>query len=520
MKPILEVLQRTAFSTDSLIPYGHWFGKIDPARVPKKSQKGHLILVTAMSPTPKGEGKTTTTIGLGDGLNLLGEKTLICLRQPSMGPCFGVKGGATGGGKAMLTPMEDINLNFTGDFHAITSAHNLLSAMIDNHIHWGNELNIDPTQIKWKRVMDMNERSLRSGFDITVASEVMAAVCLSIDLMDLQENLGRIIVATSKDGRAISAKDLKAPGAMTAILKNTMKPNLVQTLEGNPALVHGGPFANIAHGCNSLAATKLALENSDYVVTEAGFGADLGAEKFLNIKCRKGDIWPSCAVLVATVRSLKYHGGGEDLAALEKGFANLERHIQNLKKFSLKVVVAINRFTQDTESELKFVKDRCQNNLDTECVVNNSWAEGSQGSKALGEAVIKACSKVQPHPKFLYPETDPLLAKIETIAFEIYRASSVVLSPQALTDLKNFEKMGYGHLPVCMAKNQYSFSSNPKALGAVDNHTLEVREVRLNAGAGFVVGICGSLMTMPGLPKAPAAESITVDSFGVVHGLF
>lgn len=536
MKNIDEVYARLNLPKDLLIPYGAHMAKINTEKIQfPNSQKGHLVLVTAMSPTPQGEGKTTTTVGLGDALSRLKQKALICLRQPSMGPCFGVKGGATGGGKAMLTPMEQINLNFTGDFHAITSAHNLLSAMIDNHIHWGNQLKIDVRRITWKRVIDMNDRALRvitqslggagngypreDGFDITVASEVMAIFCLSKNLQDLQENLGKIVIGLSLDKKPITAKDLKANGAMAAILKQAVLPNLVQTLEGNPVFVHGGPFANIAHGCNSVIATESALKLADYVVTEAGFGADLGAEKFLNIKCRKAGIWPSCAVIVATVRGLKHHGEGKP-NALEIGMSNLRRHVDNMRKFSLPCVVAINRFTQDTEEELKFVIDYCRKEFDVECVVNSSWAEGSLGSENLGKAVIKLCSAKPAAPKPLYPDQIPLLDKIRTIAQELYYAKDVDADPQVLAKLLQFENMGYGHLPICIAKTQYSFSTDPKKLGAAAGHTLKIREVRLNAGAGFVVAVCGELMTMPGLPKVPAAESIFVNEQGEIQGLF
>lgn len=540
MKSITEVYSRLNLPPEFLIPYGHAMGKIDTEKWAAKSsssnsKKGHLILVTAMSPTPQGEGKTTTTVGLGDALSRLGQKALLCLRQPSMGPCFGVKGGATGGGKAMLTPMEQINLNFTGDFHAITSAHNLLSAMIDNHIHWGNALKIDLRRITWKRVIDMNDRALRvitqslggagngfpreDGFDITVASEVMAIFCLSKNLSDLQENLGKIVIGLSTDKKPVTAKDLKAHGAMAAILKQAILPNLVQTLEGNPVLVHGGPFANIAHGCNSLIATDSALKMADYVVTEAGFGADLGAEKFLNIKCRKAGIWPSCAVIVATIRGLKHHGEGQ-AQALEIGMSNLRRHIDNMRKFGLPSIVAINRFTQDTKEELQFVIDYCKKEFDVDCVINSSWAEGSIGSEELGRAVIQLCSGTPPTPRPLYPDSIPLLDKIRTIAQEIYYAKDVDADPQVLARLSQFESMGYSSLPVCIAKTQYSFSTDPKKLGAAAGHILKIREVRLNAGAGFVVAVCGELMTMPGLPRVPAAESIFVNEQGEIEGLF
>lgn len=536
MKDIKEVYRHLGLPSELLIPYGSHMAKIDTDRLEEKSHKlGKLILVTAMSPTPAGEGKTTTTVGLGDALARLQKKALLCLRQPSMGPCFGIKGGATGGGKAMLTPMEQINLNFTGDFHAITSAHNLLSAMIDNHIHYGNELKIDVRRITWKRVIDMNDRALRNitqslggagngfpredGFDITVASEVMAIFCLSKNIQDLQENLGQIVIGISIDKKPITAKDLKANGAMAAILRQAIFPNLVQTLEGNPVLVHGGPFANIAHGCNSLIATKSALEMADYVITEAGFGADLGAEKFLDIKCRKAGLWPSCAVLVATVRAIRHHGQGDD-NALEAGMVNIRRHIENLRKFNLPVIVAINRYTQDTEADLKFVIDYCKKEFDVDAVVNSSWAEGSLGSEKLGQKVIELCDRSNPAAQFLYPDKLPLLEKIRVIAKELYHAKDVDCDPQVLSKLSLFENMGYGHLPVCIAKTQYSFSTDPKKLGAASGHLLKVREVRLNAGAGFVVAVCGDLMTMPGLPKVPAAEQIFVNKQGRIEGLF
>jgi formate--tetrahydrofolate ligase len=534
MKNILDVYKKLQISEELFIPYGHSIAKIDSEKLKStqiQNKQGHLILVTAMSPTSKGEGKTTTTIGLGDSLSKLGKKTLICLRQPSMGPCFGVKGGATGGGKAMVTPMEKINLNFTGDFHAITSAHNLLAAMIDNHIHWGNELKIDPRRITWKRVLDMNDRALRQitqslggpgngypredGFDITVASEVMAILCLSENLQDLQDRIGNIIIGLSTDKKPITAKDLKAHGAMAAILKDAILPNLVQTLEGNPAFVHGGPFANIAHGCNSIIATKSALQMADYVVTEAGFGADLGAEKFLNIKCRKAGIWPSCAVLVTTIRGIIHHGD-----SLTTGIKNVERHVENLKKFKLQVVVAINEFTGDSESDLQFVIDYCKTKLNVNCVINKSWAMGSAGSEPLGKAVLELCSHPPAEHHFTYPDHLGLFEKFQSIAKQIYRAHDVDADPNTIQKLKDFEAMGYGHLPICVAKTQYSFSSDPKKLGAASNHTIRVREVRLAAGAGFVVFICGDLMTMPGLPKTPAADNIFVDSNGNIQGLF
>jgi formate--tetrahydrofolate ligase len=448
-----------------------------------------------------------------------------------MGPCFGVKGGATGGGKAQLTPMEAINLNFTGDIHAIGAAHNLLSSMIDNHIHWGNELRIDARRVTWRRVIDMNDRALRSitqslggaangfpredGFDITVASEVMAIFCLAKNLNDLQERLGQIVIGVSLDKKPITALDLKAHGAMAAILKSAILPNMVQTLEGNPALVHGGPFANIAHGCNSVIATKTALNISDFVVTEAGFGADLGAEKFLNIKCRKANIWPSCSVLVATVRGIRHHGQN-----LQEGICNIQRHVENLQKFSLPVIVALNRFTDDTEDDLNWIIQYCKTELNVQCVINSSWALGSEGSENLGRAVIEVCEKNKPQKKLLYTDETSLFDKIKIIAQELYHASDVSADETVLKKLADYKKMGFDKLPICIAKTQYSFSSDPKKLGAAKNHVLKVREVRLSAGAGFVVAICGDVMTMPGLPKKPTAEVVTIDAHGEIRGLF
>ncbi len=532
MKEISEVFKTYDIAPQNIVPYGRNLAKLDTEAMDLKSRKnGHLILVTAMSPTPKGEGKTTTTIGLGDALRRIGKKSLICLRQPSMGPCFGVKGGATGGGKAMLTPMESINLNFTGDFHAIGAAHNLLSALIDNHIHFGNELNIDARHVTWRRVIDMNDRSLRvitqglggpangfpreDGFDITVASEVMAVFCLATDLKDLQNKLGDIIIGVSYDKKPVTARDLKANGAMAAILKNAILPNLVQTLEGNAALVHGGPFANIAHGCNSIIATSAALKLADYVVTEAGFGADLGAEKFLNIKCRKAELWPSCAVLVATIRGIKHHG-----TDLQTGIVNINRHVANLKKFNLPIAVAINRFTDDTAAELKWVTDYCEKELGIKCIVNSSWADGSAGSEDLAQEVVRLCEKNISIPSFSYQDTHSLFDKVRTIAQDLYSAENVLFSAAAFKKLEEFENLGFGHLPICIAKTQYSFSSDPKKLGAASKHTLDIKEVRLAAGAGFVVAICGDIMTMPGLPRVPAAAGIYVDKDGQIQGLF
>jgi formate--tetrahydrofolate ligase len=532
MKEIQEIFKSYNIAAEHIIPYGRNIAKLDTEALDlSRHKKGHLVLVTAMSPTPKGEGKTTTTIGLGDALRRLGKKSLVCLRQPSMGPCFGVKGGATGGGKAMLTPMESINLNFTGDFHAIGAAHNLLSAMIDNHIHFGNELNIDPRRITWRRVIDMNDRNLRSitqglggpangypredGFDITVASEVMAVFCLASDLQDLQEKLGNIIIGITHDKKTITARDLKANGAMAAILKNAILPNLVQTLEGNAALVHGGPFANIAHGCNSVIATSAALKLADYVVTEAGFGADLGAEKFLNIKCRKANIWPSCAVLVATIRGIKHHG-----TDLQTGIVNINRHVENLKKFNLPITIAINRFTEDTEEELNWVINYCEKQLGVRCVVNSSWAQGSVGSEELAKEVVRLCDLNILKPSFSYENKISLADKIKTIAQKIYHAENIQFSESAAKKITEIESLGFQDLPICMAKTQYSFSSDPKKLGAPSFHTLDIKEVRLAAGAGFVVVICGEIMTMPGLPRSPAANEIYVDQNGQIQGLF
>ena len=532
MKEISEVFRPFDIDPKNIIAYGRNIAKLDTESMDLSQKKnGHLVLVTAMSPTPKGEGKTTTTIGLGDALRRIGKKSLICLRQPSMGPCFGVKGGATGGGKAMLTPMESINLNFTGDFHAIGAAHNLLSALIDNHIHFGNELKIDARKVTWRRAIDMNDRSLRvitqglggpgngfpreDGFDITVASEVMAIFCLATDLLDLQEKLGEIIIGVSYDKKPIRAKELNAHGAMAAILKNAILPNLVQTLEGSAALVHGGPFANIAHGCNSIIATSSALKLADYVVTEAGFGADLGAEKFLNIKCRKAELWPSCAVLVATIRGIKHHG-----TDLKTGIVNIDRHVANLKKFNLPLTVAINRFTEDTTEELNWVTEYCKNKLGVHCIVNSSWSDGSAGSEDLAKEVVRLCDQNISIPSFTYEDSHSLFDKIKTISKELYGATSVRFSESAHKKLLEFENLGFQDLPICIAKTQYSFSSDPKKLGAASDHILEIKEVRLSAGAGFVVAICGDIMTMPGLPRVPAAAGIYVDKKGQIQGLF
>ena len=549
LKPIVEVAKKLGISDDHLQPYGRHIANVDAAFIGSLSSRpdGKLILVTAISPTPAGEGKTTTTVGLGDGLNRIGKKATICLREPSLGPCFGMKGGAAGGGFAQVVPMEQINLHFTGDFHAITSAHNLLAAMIDNHIYWGNALNIDTRRISWRRALDMNDRSLRQivsslggvsngysredGFDITVASEVMAVFCLARDIADLEARLARMVVAYTRDKKPVTAGDLKAAGAMTVLLKDALQPNLVQTLEGNPAFVHGGPFANIAHGCNSVTATRTALKLSDFVVTEAGFGADLGAEKFFDIKCRKAGLKPAAAVIVATVRALKMHGGVakdqlglENLEALAKGIANLERHVGNVRKFGVPTVVAINYFTSDTGAEHKFVQDYCRDKLGVDAVVCSHWAKGSEGT---AELALKVVALTDAHHevdglgfKPLYPDEMPLWDKMKTIATSIYGASDIVGDQTARNRFKELQAGGYGELPICVAKTQYSFSTDPNLRGAPSGHVVPVREVRLSAGAGFIVVICGEIMTMPGLPRVPSAEHIRLDSEGQIEGLF
>ena len=536
--------EKLGIAAENLEPYGHYKAKVsmDFIKSLKGKPDGKLVLVTAISPTPAGEGKTTTTVGLTDALNHIGKKAMLCLREPSLGPSFGMKGGAAGGGYAQVVPMEDINLHFTGDFHAITSAHNLLSALVDNHIYWGNALGIDSRRVAWRRVMDMNDRALReivcslggvangypreAGFDITVASEVMAIFCLARDLNDLKERLGNIIVGYTRDRKPVTARDLKAHGAMTALLKEAIAPNLVQTLEGTPAFVHGGPFANIAHGCNSVMATTTALKLADYVVTEAGFGADLGAEKFLDIKCRKAGLTPDCVVLVATIRALKMHGGvkkedlkKEDLKALEAGMANLQRHVENVQKFGLVPVVSINRFSADSDAEIDLVKKACAK-LGVEAVMADHWAEGGKGAADVARAVVKAIDSGKSKLKLLYPDEMPLLDKIKIIAKEIYRAKDVTADKAVRDQLASFEAMGFGKAPVCIAKTQYSFSTNPDLKGAPVDHTINVREVRLSAGAEFVVAICGEIMTMPGLPKVPAADSIDVNAEGNIVGLF
>lgn len=540
--PIADVAAKLGVSKDAVIPFGRGKAKIDISALGdlKAREKGKLILVTAINPTPAGEGKTTTTVGLGDALNRIGKKAAIVLREPSLGPCFGVKGGATGGGRSQVIPMDDINLHFTGDFHAITSAHNLLSALIDNNLNWGNGAGLDARKITWRRVMDMNDRSLRdiviglgegngvvrqSGFDITVASEVMAILCLSENLDDLQKRLGAIIVGRRADGTFVTAHDLKAEGAMTALLKDAIYPNLVQTLENNPAILHGGPFANIAHGCNSLIATRTGLAFADYVVTEAGFGADLGAEKFFDIKCRKGGLRPSAAVIVATIRALKMNGGvakkdlgAENVAAVERGAVNLRRHIENVRSFGVPVIFAINAFDSDTAAEFAAVEAAAAS-VGARALLCRHWAEGSAGAEDLAHAVVDLVDNGEADFRPLYGDALSLTQKIETVAREIYRAGAVIYDPAAEKALKRFSDAGFGTLPVCMAKTQYSFSDDPAKLGAPEGHTLRVREARLAAGAGFVVAICGEIMTMPGLPKIPSAERITIRPDGEIDGL-
>ncbi|MGB9152540.1 MAG: formate--tetrahydrofolate ligase [Alphaproteobacteria bacterium] len=545
LKPVIEIArERLGIPAEYVSPYGHYKAKIslDYIASLKDRVDGKLILVTAISPTPAGEGKTTTTIGLNDALNYIGKKSLICIREPSLGPCFGQKGGATGGGYAQVAPMEDINLHFTGDFHAITTANNLLAALIDNHIYWGNELGIDVRRISWRRALDMNDRALREvvqslggtgngypredGFDITVASEVMAIFCLATDLADLQRRLGNIIIGQTKDRRNIRAHELHASGAMAALLKDAVQPNLVQTLENNPALVHGGPFANIAHGCNSVIATKAALKLADYVVLEAGFGADLGAEKFFDIKCRKAGLKPACAVIVATIRALKMHGGvakdelkNENLAALEKGFANLDRHIANVKKFGVPVVVSINRFSTDTQAEMDLLR-RLVEARGVACILADHWGSGGAGAADLAREVVRVIETVPSDFHVLYPDDLPLMEKIRKIAREIYGAADISVDQAAQKQLAEFEKEGFGHLPVCIAKTQFSFSADPAVKGAPSGHIIPVRKVRLSAGAEFVVAICGDIMTMPGLPRVPAANNITLTEDGQITGLF
>ena len=543
-QPIQEIGAKLDIPVEHLLPYGHDKAKVSADFIAAQSGKpdGKLILVTAINPTPAGEGKTTTTVGLGDGLNAIGKKAMVCIREASLGPCFGMKGGAAGGGYAQVVPMEEMNLHFTGDFHAITSAHNLLSAMLDNHIHWGNDLGIDVRRVPWRRVLDMNDRALRqvaqslggpgngfpreSGFDITVASEVMAILCLATDLTDLEKRLGDIIVAYRRDLSPVYCRDLKADGAMTVLLKDAMQPNLVQTLENNPAFVHGGPFANIAHGCNSVVATTTALKLADYVVTEAGFGADLGAEKFMNIKCRKAGIAPDAVVIVATVRAMKMNGGvakddlgTENVEAVNQGCANLGRHVENVSSFGVPVVVAINHFFTDTDDEVAAVQEYVKS-LGVEAVLCKHWAHGSKGTEALARRVVEMAESGQSDFKPLYPDEMSLFEKIETVAKRIYRADEVLADKKVRDQLKSWEAAGYGHLPVCMAKTQYSFTTDPNVRGAPTGHSVPVREVRLSAGAGFVVVVCGEIMTMPGLPRQPAAEVIRLNDDGDVEGLF
>ena len=546
MKPISEILKGLDVpdTPEAFSPMGRHIAKINLEYIESlnKNKDGKLVLVSAITPTPAGEGKTTTSVGLSDGLNKLGKKSIVCLREPSLGPSFGMKGGAAGGGYAQVVPMEQINLHFTGDFHAITSAHNLLSALIDNHIYWGNKLNIDVRRVVWKRVMDMNDRSLRSivvdlggvangyprqdGFDITVASEIMAIFCLAKDLKDLEERIGNITIAYTRDKKAIYAKDLKAQGPMTVLLKDAIRPNITQTLENNPAIIHGGPFANIAHGCNSVIATKASLKLSDYVVTEAGFGADLGAEKFLDIKCRKSNLKPDCVVLVATIRALKMHGNvskedlkNENVNALKIGLVNLERHINNIRKFGLPVTVAINHFVTDSKAEVDAVLDFCKTQ-GVKASMCTHWSDGGDGATELAQNVIDMCEENKNTFKFLYEDDLTLFKKIEKIAQEIYHASEVVADTKVRQQLKDFETNGFGRLPVCIAKTQYSFSTDPNLKGAPTGHVLPIREVRLSSGAEFIVVVCGDIMTMPGLPSVPAANSIKLNDHGEIEGLF
>ena len=542
--PIKEVSKKLGIEEENLIAFGNDKAKISDEFIKsvKDNKNGKLILITAVNPTPAGEGKTTTTVGLGDGLNAIGKKAAICIREASLGPCFGMKGGAAGGGYSQVIPMEDMNLHFTGDFHAVTSAHNLLSAMIDNHIYWGNDENIDLRRIVWRRVVDMNDRALRdvvtslggvsngiprqTGFDITVASEVMAIVCLANDLDDLKKRLGDIIVAYRRDKTPVYCRDIKADGAMTVLLRHAFQPNVVQTLENNLAFVHGGPFANIAHGCNSVVATKTALKVADYVVTEAGFGADLGAEKFMNIKCRKAGLFPSVVVLVVTVRSMKMNGGvlkqnlnKENVSSVKKGCENLGRHVENIKMFGVPVVVAINHFLTDTEDEINVIKDYV-NQKGSEAILCKHWAEGSKGIIQLSEKVVDVAEKVESQFSPLYEDKTSLFEKIEIVAKRIYRADEVLANKSVREQLKKWESDGYGNLPICIAKTQYSFTTDPNLIGAPTNHSVPVREVRLCAGAGFIVVICGNIMTMPGLPKTPSAETIRLDKYDNVEGLF
>jgi formate--tetrahydrofolate ligase len=544
MKPIVEIASKIGIPEDAVLNYGKHKAKIslDFIKSVEKNPDGKLILVTAMTPTPAGEGKTTTTVGLGDALNAIGKKAIICLREPSLGPCFGMKGGAAGGGYSQVVPMEDINLHFTGDFHAVGAAHNLLSALIDNHIYWGNELGIDVRRITWKRVLDMNDRSLReivsslgghgngypreTGFEITVASEVMAILCLAQGLQDLERRLGNIVIGYTREKTPITASDLSAHGAMTVLLKDAIMPNLVQTLENNPAFVHGGPFANIAHGCNTVIATKTALKLAEYVVTEAGFGADLGAEKFFDIKCRKAKLAPSVTVIVATIRALKMHGGvskddlgKENLKAVEAGLVNLGRHIENVGQFGIPVIVAVNNFTTDTESEFQLIKNYCAE-LGVEAILCTHWANGSKGASGLARKIVELSESGTKQLKNLYEDSIPLWEKVNTIAKSIYGASEIVADKIIRDQFKSYESAGYGNFPICMAKTQYSFSTDPNLKGAPSGHVVQIREISLSAGAEFIVVFAGEIMTMPGLPRNPAANSINLNGLGQISGLF
>jgi len=540
-KNIKEIASKLKLDENDLHPYGHHTAKIDFNKITEKKEKSKLILVTAITPTPAGEGKTTTSVGLSDGLCKIGKQSIVCLREPSLGPSFGMKGGAAGGGYAQVVPMENINLHFTGDFHAITSANNLLASLIDNHIYWGNKLQIDTRRVSWKRCVDLNDRALREitanlggiangyprtdGFNITVASEVMAIFCLATDLEDLERRLGNITVAYTRERKPIFAKDLNAHGPMTVLLKEALMPNLVQTLENNPAIIHGGPFANIAHGCNSIIATKTSLDLSDYVVTEAGFGADLGAEKFLDIKCRKGNLAPSVVVLVATIRALKMHGGvdkkdlqTENIKAVVDGTSNLKRHIENIQKFGLPVVVAVNHFVADTDKEVEALKDECKK-LNIDAITCKHWANGGEGTVDLAEKVVELAEE-ENNFKYIYEDDLPLIEKVRKIAKEIYRADDVIADKKILDQLAQFEEAGYAKFPICIAKTQYSFSTDPNNKGAPLNHSIPIREVRLSSGAEFIVVICGEIMTMPGLPSVPAADSIRLNDQGEIEGLF
>jgi formate--tetrahydrofolate ligase len=540
-KNISEIASKLNIDENDLHPFGHHTAKINFNKIKEKKENSKLILVTAITPTPAGEGKTTTSVGLSDGLCKIGKQSIVCLREPSLGPSFGMKGGAAGGGYAQVVPMENINLHFTGDFHAITSANNLLASLIDNHIYWGNKLQIDVRRVSWKRCVDLNDRALREitanlggiangyprtdGFNITVASEVMAIFCLANDLEDLERRLGNITVAYTREKKPIFAKDLNAHGPMTVLLKEALMPNLVQTLENNPAIIHGGPFANIAHGCNSIIATKTSMQLSDYVVTEAGFGADLGAEKFLDIKCRKGELVPSAVVLVATIRALKMHGGvnkkdlqTENVDAVIEGTSNLKRHIENLQKFGLPVVVAVNHFVADTDKEIEALKNECKK-LNIDAITCEHWAKGGNGTIDLAHKVVELADQPK-NFKYIYEEDIPLIDKVKNIAKEIYRADEVIADKKIMDQLTQFEESGYGKFPICIAKTQYSFSTDPNNKGAPTNHSIPIREVRLSSGAEFIVVICGEIMTMPGLPSVPAADSIRLNSQGEIEGLF